>query len=149
MTQQADDHPIGSNSGVLSYARPGTEKAPRSVPVSGVVAFVVMIAQISWAIAVAPILWAERRHFQIAGTLPLSWKIVFWLVVFLPLIVGQICGCHSVIVGGISWRNRFGVIGLAPAVAIGVVSMIRSPILGLPLISMVLMAWRLHTIQQR
>ena len=176
MTVQGDDRSrekAGGESDILNYASPGTAKTRRKVPISGVVSLVAVLAQMPW--------WHETRNF--VGLMyddqgppgvrypPTSDWIIFivWLGVFLPMVVGLACGCYSVKVAGISWRNKFGVLGLILVAALGIwvvvgvclavfggFATLREVVLGrffpiliLPLVMILIVVWRLATSRWR
>jgi hypothetical protein len=119
MTEQGEDHSRekrGGDSEILNYARLGAAKTSRKVPISGVLSFVAMLIQIPWGIKAfffIAMMYYDPGRAGVKYPLPSDRTIfIVWVVAFLPTLVGLPCGCYSVKVAGISWRNAFGVLGL-------------------------------------
>ncbi len=109
MAGQSKDHPqpsIGNGAEILDYARPGTWKGRRRIPVSGIVSLVAIFLQIPWGCFAIIRFWGTPLPTSTPPAI-LVVGFVFW-----PTLVSLLCGCHSLWVAGISWRNTCGVLGL-------------------------------------
>jgi len=102
----------------LNYAPAAKTKQYRKIPITGIISIVAMLVQIPWSFPALHILALADYDPGPAGVKePVPPLVVFfaWTIAFLPALIGLICGCYSVKVAGISWRNSFGVLGLTMA----------------------------------
>jgi hypothetical protein len=127
MTEQGGDHSrekTGGDSDIINYARPDIAKTHRKLLISGVISFVAILAQMPWWIGVRgfiALMYYDPGPAGVRSPPPSDWFIsIVWLGVFLPTLISLAFGCYSVKVAGFGWRNTFGILGLAPVAALGV-----------------------------